>query len=274
VRVVVRNLAWAVASCALFISCAGSGADHPAKSASPDTATVVLRMLLGSGGTAGARDFATLTVNATEPFVQTCVKSKGFEYSQLQPSSFMPLQPGAKLAPADYVKQFGFGISTTTPPAADTQDPNLSYLRSLSSDAQSRYSSAIADCRQSADDKLNGILLVSADLQSRVDAVKAAVTADPSVQAALATYHECMNVKGYDVASPADARKSVVDRLRAIPENGSKLELQQFELAIAGADHVCGADYQSAYQKAEEAAEASFLRQYRSLLPADLAVSG
>lgn len=215
-------------------------------------------------------------IDDVEAAIAACMSTAGFEYIPADVATVRTAMAAVGAAPgltdADYISQYGYGISTQFDnPAADLGlgPRNLSIIAGLPPTQQSAYRftllgeqqsatfavsldnedfSHVGGCRQGIgrrrDVRHDGTLAV---VREPKDAL---VEQDSRVIAATRAWAECMRASGYGYARPVDAEPDISDRLhlflagqppleRDASHQKFLVELQGEEKAIAKADYDC-----------------------------------
>jgi hypothetical protein len=253
---------------AAAISACGSGASRSstATTTNPEIGTAEFGMTDAQLATA---------IDDVEAAIAACMSTAGFEYIPADVATVRAAMAAVGAAPgltdADYIDQYGYGISTQFDnPAADLGlgPRNLAIIAGLSTAQQSAYRFILLGEQQSATFAVSldnedfsqiggctGAAVASTfdttELSpSYVNPKDALVEQDPRVVAATHAWSECMRTNGYEYARPSDAEADISDRLHRLLGTQSPLELdashqalltelQGEEKAIARADYDC-----------------------------------
>ena len=216
-------------------------------------------------------------VDQTEQLIATCMSGAGFKYVALDFAALKQAmasdQTAAGLASEDYLKRFGFGITTQLDKPITTfgaGPQNSAILAGLAVTEQVAYRRALwgeaptwnhAHALEAEDfSQTGGCTKTAAGQTYTVDELSGAyinpadrrVDQDPRVLAALKKWSDCLRVKGYQYEHPDQIDVDLRDRLAAIslgqdPKalTGSALaalqQLQAEEVALAGVAAACEA---------------------------------
>lgn len=214
-------------------------------------------------------------IDDVEAAIAACMSTAGFEYIPADVATVRAAMAAVGAAPgltdADYIAQYGYGISTQFDnPAADLGlgSRNLAIIAGLSPTQQSAYRFTLLGEQQSATfavsldnedfSQIGGCTGAAVDSTfdttelspSYVNPKDALVEQDPRVVAATRAWSECMRTNGYEYPRPSDAEADISDRLHRLLATQSPLELdashqallvelQGEEKAIARADYDC-----------------------------------
>ncbi|MHB1210758.1 MAG: hypothetical protein ACYC0W_00655 [Candidatus Nanopelagicales bacterium] len=266
-----RTLRPAPALLALLLAACGTGT-VPVPSGSSATAgvgTAEFGMTQAQLGSA---------IDRVESAIASCMAAAGFEYVAADVATVRAAMAAVGAAPgladADYVAQFGYGISTQFDnPAADIGlgARNRDIIAALPPSEQSAYRftllgehptatfavaldaedfSLVGGCTGTA----VGQVFDTAQLEATyVNPKDLLVEQDPRVIAATQAWSDCMRGKGFTYPTQADGEDDISARLAALlggdapqaldPARQALLvELQGEELALARADFDCAAD--------------------------------
>lgn len=260
------SIAAVVAALALVSACGGS----PSASSSS-----------GASGKAGSEEFGltpaelSSRIEQTEKSIATCMADAGFQYVALDAAAVKTAMTSDKSAPGlsgeEYIKQFGFGITTQfTHPIEDfgAGPGNMATLNALPSADQVAYRrtlwgestewtliraleqedfSQTGGCTKTAaaktfkPDELSGNYVNPADKL---------ITQDPRMVAAVKAWSDCMRTDGYQYDNPDQVEDDLTERLKAAvqgqdpatvtgPTLDALKQLQGEELAIAAKFTAC-----------------------------------
>jgi hypothetical protein len=268
--------AWALAALAVMgvglAACGGGGSDSKTSNSSNGQAQY------GSEEFGLTMDELAQKIDQGEQLIGECMTAAGFEYV---PVDFERVKEGMdadKSAPGlndeEFVKQFGFGISTQADhPGREiglgeqniliydalTPEEKVAYDHTLLGDdreatfAQSieaeDFSKAGGCTRQAAEQ----IFTPEELTQAYINPADVAIEQDPRVVTALGDWSTCMRDKGYDYATPDDVEQDLHDRFDAIAKGADPrsltgsdatalTELQGEELALAPVSTKCEED--------------------------------
>jgi hypothetical protein len=213
------------------------------------------------------------SIERAESLIASCMAEAGFDYVPIDPVTFRGAMDALTSAPgltdAEFVGQYGYGISTLPPTQAfGAGEENTRIYEQLSSPDQVAYKrnlwgdnveatfvimlenedfSGAGGCTKKAIDQ------AFTDEQRKANYVNpfdAQVQQDSRMVDALKKWSGCMREAGYDYESPDDAEREVTDRLNALTRGADprtltgsdkdKLtQLQGLERAVAQGDHDC-----------------------------------
>ena len=213
------------------------------------------------------------SIERAESLIASCMAEAGFDYVPIDPVTFRGAMDALTSAPgltdAEFVAQYGYGISTLPPTQAfgageeNTRNyeqlsppDQVAYKRNLWGDnveatfvimLENEDFSGAGGCTKKAIDQ------VFTDEQRKANYLNpfdAQVQQDSRMVDALKKWSGCMREAGYDYESPDDAEREVTDRLNALTKGADprtligsdkdKLtQLQGLERAVAQADHDC-----------------------------------
>jgi len=213
------------------------------------------------------------SIERTETLIASCMTEAGFEYVPIDAVTFRSAMDALTSAPgltdAEFVAQYGYGISTLPPtreftageenariysqlPAAD----QIAYKRTLWGDnveatfvvmLEVEDFSGAGGCTKEAIDQVFTEQQRNANYVNPFDAQ---VQQDSRMVDALEKWSGCMRETGYDYENPDDAEREITDRLNAITkgadprtlagsDKAALTQLQGEERAVAQADHDC-----------------------------------
>ena len=192
----------------------------------------------------------------------------------------LPEIPDPDLDPVAWADRWGFGVSTITArPAAAHSDPNLGAIASLPDAMRSRYRTALhgspgqPGCQETARDSVYGLRYrLLRPLRAELDALEAAVTADPNLGRAVAVWRGCVGrVAG---GLPLDRRSlpgALLQRFAArtahVEPGSPRLgDLQEDERRVAGVLARCEASYANTRTLIAAPYEAAFVASHEAAL--------
>jgi hypothetical protein len=214
---------------------------------------------------------------AVAVLASACMQSLGLHW---QPVPEPPPEiPDPDLGPVAWADRWGFGVSTIAArPAGPADDPNLDAIATLPDGLRSRYRAALhgfagqPGCQDTARDSVYGLRdRLLRPLRTELDALEAAVTADPRLGRAVAISRGCVGrvAGGLRVdrrslpgallqrfaARTADAEPGS-PRLGAIREDERRVAgvLARCEATYADARTLIAARYEAAFVASHEAA--------------------
>jgi hypothetical protein len=247
----------------------GCGGDDP-KSADP----VELEETLGF-----SRDGILERQTRVENAIRDCMKAQGFDYTPVDPFAQQQAIAGkTRLTDEEFIKQFGYGISTMFRRTSAQSDPNVRIRSTLSATDRAAYDRALggdnpratfADavdsghfgelggCTKQASEAEFGGAAVVAELVGKLDELDSSILEDQRMVQANEKWAACMSEQGYRIAEPDDVDGGIEKRFKAIvgvgvtpgatapPDPGTSYdpaalaELQRDEVRIATADLNC-----------------------------------
>jgi hypothetical protein len=173
-----------------------------------------------------------------EASIRDCMKANGFDYVPVDPSAQRAAITGSsRLSDEDFVKQFGYGISTFWGRGGAQADPNARMRASLPPADRRAYDRALwgenrgATFAQAVDTgdftKLGGCTLkatnavfggarVIARLQGKLDQLDERIVQDARMVKATERWTACMASAGYRYESPDDIDGDLAGRMEKI----------------------------------------------------------
>ena len=214
-----------------------------------------------------------------ENAIRNCMKAQGFDYTPVDPFAQQQAISGkARLTDEEFIKQFGYGISTLFRRASARSDPNERIRASLSPTDRAAYDRALggdnpratfADavdsghfgelggCTKAASEAEFGGAAVVTELVGKLDELDSSILEDQRMVRANEKWSVCMNEQGYRYAEPDEVDGGIEKRFQAIvgigvtpgasapPDPGTSYdpaaltELQRDEVKVATADLNC-----------------------------------
>ena len=216
--------------------------------------------------------------NAVAALTAECMSRLGFIWRSIP--ELLPEVPDPDLAPVAWADRWGFGVSTIDrSPPPGVPDPNMAALETMSAEVRSTYRAALygssgrPGCQQTASETVLGLRdRLLAPIREELDALDAAIAADPGVAKALATWPGC--VAGVSSGLTLDRRTlpgALVQRFVAETTPlafGSRAmnEVQAEERRVAGVLARCERSYASARAEVAARHEARFVASHRQVL--------
>jgi hypothetical protein len=173
-----------------------------------------------------------------EAAIRDCMKAQGFDYVPVDPfSQRAALTGSSRLSDEDFLKQFGYGISTLWGRGGVQANPNERIRASLSSADQAAYDRALygenpgATFLQAADTgdftKLGGCTLkatetvfggaqVLTQLQGKFDSLDQRVVNDQRMVQAIARWSSCMSATGFHYDAPDAIDSDLLKRMEKV----------------------------------------------------------
>jgi hypothetical protein len=173
-----------------------------------------------------------------EAAIRDCMKAEGFEYVPIDPLAQRAAITGSgRLSDEDFLKQFGYGISTFWGRGTTQADPNARIRASLG-DADGRaYDrtlwgetvgatfteavdsgdfSKLGGCTRTATEAVFGGAQVLTQLQGRLDQLDERILEDQRMVRALERWAECVAKAGYRYEDPEEIDSDLFKRTEAI----------------------------------------------------------
>jgi hypothetical protein len=214
-----------------------------------------------------------------EGAIRDCMKAQGFEYVPVDPLAQQAALTGkARMSDEEFLKQFGYGISTLFGRGTEQSDPNDRLRKSLSAADRAAYDRALfgespgltfreavdddratelGGCTKQATGSVFGGTAVLATVQGKFDQLEERITQDQRMVRAVEEWSACMADKGYQYEEPEEIDTDMIKRFQAIvgvgveagatkpPDPGTSYDrraladLQSKEVATANADLEC-----------------------------------
>jgi hypothetical protein len=217
------------------------------------------------------------SIERTESLIASCMTEAGFEYVPIDPVTFRGAMDALTSAPgltdAEFVAQYGYGLTTLPPTRAFTAgEENARIFDQLSAADQIAYKrtlwgdnveatfvvmlenedfSGAGGCTKKAIDQVFTDEQRNANYLNPFDAQ---VQQDPRMVDALEKWSGCMRDAGYNYENPDDAEREITDRFNALTkgadprtltgsDKANLTQLQGEERAVAQADNDCFEQY-------------------------------
>jgi hypothetical protein len=284
-------------------------------------ASIATALIAGCGGSKSSSSYqdveAQLGLTRTgiverqtrvEGAIRDCMKAQGFEYTPVDPLAQQTAVTGSSrvLSDEEFVKQFGYGISTMFGRGNAQSDPNDRIRKSLSAADRAAYDRALwgdnpgatfADavdtghftqlggCTKQATGTVFGGTAVLTALQGKLDELDQRILEDQRMVRANEKWSACLNNSGYQFASGDDIDAYILKRFQAIagvgvkagatvpPNPGTSYDkaalaaLQREEVKVANIDLTCEKRYITPVDSTVRPQyEAVFRKQNRQLL--------
>jgi hypothetical protein len=210
--------------------------------------------------------------------IATCMKNQGFDYVPVDPFAQQQALTGkARLTDEDFIKEFGYGISTLFGRGNAQADPNdrirnglgtadrAAYDRALGGDnpgatfseaVDSGDFSELGGCTKEATDKAFGGTDLLTSLVGKLDELDERIVQDQRMVRANEKWAACMQEKGYRYEEPDAIDEDLTERFRNVVGAGIRpgtstippgtsfdraalTSLQQEEVRIGNADLEC-----------------------------------
>jgi len=213
------------------------------------------------------------SIERAESLIASCMTDAGFDYVPIDPVTFRGAMDALTSAPgltdAEFVAQYGYGITTLPPTQAfGAGEENTRIYEQLSPADQVAYKRTLwgdnveatfvimlenEDFSGAGGCTKNAIDQVFTEEQRNANYVTpfhAQVQQDPRMVDALENWAGCMRDAGYDYENPDDAEREITDRFNALTkgadprsltgsDKANLTQLQGEERAIAQADNEC-----------------------------------
>jgi hypothetical protein len=214
-----------------------------------------------------------------EGIIRDCMQEQGFEYVPVDPFAQRAALTGkARMSDEEFLKQFGYGISTLFGRGSSTSDPNERYRRSLPPADRAAYDRALfgegvgitfaeavesgdfselGGCTKKATEAVFGGAGVLARLVGKLDELDERIVQDQRMIKAVEKWSSCMADKGFRYEEPDEIDTDLAQRFKAImgpgvptgasppPPKGLTYDkaalqaLQREEVKIGTADYDC-----------------------------------
>jgi hypothetical protein len=214
-----------------------------------------------------------------EGAIRDCMKAQGFEYIPVDPFAQRAALTGkARMSDEEFLKQFGYGISTLFGRGSKQSDPNDRIRKSLSAADRAAYDRAVfgespgltfqeaidndraselGGCTRKATEDVFGGPTVLASIQGKLDQLEERITQDQRMVRAAEKWSACAADKGFRYDEPEDIDADLIKRFESIvgvgvepgatvpPDPGTSYDrtalvaLQRQEVIIANADLEC-----------------------------------
>jgi hypothetical protein len=241
-----------------------------------------------------------------ENVIRDCMKTQGFDYVPVDPFAQQAALTGkARLSDEEFLKQFGYGISTLVGRGSAQSDPNDRIRKSLGPADRRAYDRALggenpgltfAEAVDSGDFtdlggctmKATGVVFggpqVLSALQEKLDELDERIAQDQRMVRAVEKWSTCMTDAGFRYTQPDDVDTDVAKRFRAIVGSGvppgatavpagvsydraALAALQREEVKVANTDLACEKRHITPVEsKVRPQYEADFRQQNRRLL--------
>jgi hypothetical protein len=166
------------------------------------------------------------------------MKAQGFDYVPVDPLARRAAVVGSsRLSDEDFLKQFGYGISTLWGRGGVQADPNERLRASLSQADRAAYDrtlggenpgatferavdrgdfTQLGGCRLQATERVFGGAQVLTQLQQKLDALDDRILEDQRMVRALERWASCMTAAGYEYEDPEEIDRDLVERMEKI----------------------------------------------------------
>ena len=213
-----------------------------------------------------------------EAGIGACMKAQGFDYVPIDPNAQRAAVTGSsRLSDEDFLKQFGYGITTLYGRGTPQNDPNERIRAGLGTADRAAYERALwgenkgatfaqaietgdfarlGGCTKKATDDVYGGTQLLAAIQGKLDELDQRVVQDQRMVRAIEQWVGCMNAAGYRYSDPQDVDEDLLTRFRQIVgpdveayataaapgatyDRAALAALQREEVAIVNADVGC-----------------------------------
>jgi hypothetical protein len=209
--------------------------------------------------------------------IRDCMKEQGFDYTPIDPfAQQQALYGKARLSEEEFIRQFGYGISTLLGRGSDQSNPNERIRSNLSPSDQRAYDRALGGdnpgatfaeavdsghfdqlggCTAEASEAVFGGSAVLDQLVNKLDELDGSILEDQRMVDAEAEWSKCMGDRGYRYGDPGEIEGSIEERFQAIvgsgvapgatsppPPDADRAALSQLrsdEVKVATADFEC-----------------------------------
>jgi hypothetical protein len=173
-----------------------------------------------------------------ESAIRDCMKARGFEYVPVDPLAQHAAVLGSdRLTDDEFLREFGYGISTLWGRGRAAADPNARIRRSLSAAERKAYDRALwgdnvgvtvtaaidtgdftrlGGCTRVATEKALGGAALLTELQSELDHLEERILQDQRMVRAIRAWSRCMARKGYDFDDPEEIDSVLFARMEKI----------------------------------------------------------
>jgi hypothetical protein len=173
-----------------------------------------------------------------EGLIRDCMKAQGFDYTPVDPLAQQQALTGkARLSDEEFIKQFGYGISTLFGRGSAQSDPNDRIRKSLPPADRAAYDRAlygdypgvtfaeavdtgdfdeIGGCTKQATFEVFGGGAVLTQLVGKLDELDERIVQDQRMVRAVERWSECMADQGYRYDEPDEIDEYLLKRFQAI----------------------------------------------------------
>jgi hypothetical protein len=238
--------------------------------------------------------------------IRTCMTKQGFEYTPVDPFAQQQALTGkARLTDEEFIKQFGYGISTLYGRGSAQADPNERIRNNLSSADRAAYERALwgetpgatfqeamdsgdfselGGCTKEASDAAFGGAAILTALVGKLDELDEQIVQDQRMIRAQEKWVDCMREAGFQYEEPDAIDEELLRRFRSIVGSGARpgatsaepgtnvdraalTQLQREEVRIGNADLKCEEqEITPVEQEVRPQYEKTFREQNRALL--------
>ncbi len=230
-------------------------------------------------GLSGSSGDAIQRQNQVEARIRDCMRAQGFDYTPVDPLAKQAALTGrARTTDEEFIKQFGYGISTLFGRGSGRADPNEQIRKGLPAADRAAYDRALwgdnpgvtfaealdtgefgdlGGCTKLAGDAAFGGGAVLIAVVGRLDELDEAIVQDQRMVRAIEKWSACMRDRGYRYQDADAIDADLLERFQAImgvgvrpgatsaPNPGISYDraalarLQQQEVKVATADLAC-----------------------------------
>lgn len=241
-----------------------------------------------------------------ENAISRCMKAQGFQYVPVDPFAQQAALTGkSRISDEEFLKQFGYGISTLVGRGTAQSDPNEKLRAALGPADRRAYDRALGGenpgltfseavdsgdftelggCTKRATAEVFGGTALLATLQEKLDALDERIAQDQRMVRAVEKWSACMTDAGFRYSEPDDIDTDIAKRFRAIVGSGvapgattispgtsydraALVALQREEVKIGNSDLACEKrNITPVESKVRPQYEADFRQQNRGLL--------
>jgi hypothetical protein len=180
----------------------------------------------------------TARQSRVEAAIRGCMKAQGFDYVPVDPYAQRAAVTGvSRLSDQDFLKQFGYGISTLWGRGGAQSDPNQRVRLSLSPADRSAYDRALwgdnpgttfqaavdsgdftklGGCTRRATEAVFGGAQVLTQLQGKLDQLDERILQDQRMVRAVERWSRCMSAAGFQYEDPDAIDGQLTKRMEAI----------------------------------------------------------
>ena len=213
-----------------------------------------------------------------ENSIRDCMKREGFDYVPVDPFAQQQALTGkARLSDEDFIKEFGYGISTFFGKGTQQSDPNERIKAGLADADRAAYDRALGGenpgvtfteamdsgdfselggCTKEATEQVFGGATTLTSLVGKLDELDERIIQDQRMVKATEDWSACMRDKGYQYEEPDAIDEELTQRFRQVAGSGARpgataaeagatvdqaalTTLQREEVEIANADLDC-----------------------------------
>jgi hypothetical protein len=176
--------------------------------------------------------------------IRDCMKRQGFDYVPVDPFAQQQALTGkARLSDEDFIKEFGYGISTLFGRGTPQADPNERIRASLADADRAAYDRALGGdnpgvtfteavdsgdftelggCTKEASDQVFGGAATLTSLVGKLDELDERIIQDQRMVKAVEEWATCMRDQGYQFEEPDEIDEDLTRRFHAIAGSGTR----------------------------------------------------